>query len=398
MEIRRIHSDEWEQCRRIWTIVYNDRQDISKPAKADPLDNPVEWTWASFENGTMKSCLCEIEYLMRFDTHNVKMSGIGNVGTLPEARRGGHVRLIFEKLLPEAFERDVIFSNLTPFSHAFYRNFGYELACARNEVSIPTRELAELKLRGSFTQIFPGDDTTELAAIHSAYIANLNHGICRDYWAENRAWRIFTKSDPFTTGIFLYLWRNNDGKPAGYIKYQHEKKDVETMKVKELAFIDRDALFGVLSIVSGLSSQYKTFKWPMPTFIDPTDFISDMWEIEQRLVPRDMTRVINVQVALSLMRHPQGEGSWIISVVDKHISANTGTYLVEYGVKGNIVTRTSKEPDIVCTMPVLSQLVTGYRTLENALLSKQMGLEVRSNREILDKVFTLRLQHITEYF
>ncbi len=47
---------------------------------------------------------------------------------------------------------------------------------------------------------------------------------------------------------------------------------------------------------------------------------------------------------------------------------------------------------------VLSQLVTGYRTLENALLSRQTGLELCGNRETLNRVFTLRPQHVTEYF
>jgi hypothetical protein len=40
----------------------------------------------------------------------------------------------------------------------------------------------------------------------------------------------------------------------------------------------------------------------------------------------------------------------------------------------------------------------GYRTLENALYSRQEGLEVSGNMETLKQVFTLRPQHITEYF
>jgi predicted acetyltransferase len=118
-----------------------------------------------------------------------------------------------------------------------------------------------------------------------------------------------------------------------------------------------------------------------------------------------MTRVIIVQKALELMRRPAGEGclpsgngSYVLDVSDEMISANRGRYLVEYGPEGTRVSRTKKDADICCDIPALSQLITGYRTLENALRTKQAGLEVCGNREILDKVFTLRPQHITEYF
>ncbi|GHU92146.1 GNAT family acetyltransferase [Spirochaetia bacterium] len=407
-EIRRLNAEELPQVHRIWNIVYNNRHDYSKEQKPDPLADPAEWGWGVFENGRMISCMLEIPYLMRFDNSSAPMSGIGGVGTLPEARKGGNIRAVFEKLLPEAYEKGVIFSNLTPFNHAFYRKFGYELACARNEISISTQEFTNFKNSGRFTQIFPGDDTAELQSVHSAYIADINHGICRDYWPDNRAWKIFTKDDPYATGTFIYLWHDDAGKARAYIKYQDKTSDDEhIMSVREIAFTDRDALYGVLGIVSGLSAQFQKFQWPMPTFLDPTDFFpgGGLWDINQRIVPRDMTRVINVKKALELMRRPagegclpSGEGRYVLEVNDNMIGANNGKFLVEYGPEGTQVSGTQKEADLICDIPALSQLITGYRTLENALRTKQAGLELKGRKEILDKVFTLRPQHVTEYF
>ncbi|MCL2601144.1 MAG: sterol carrier protein domain-containing protein, partial [Treponema sp.] len=62
------------------------------------------------------------------------------------------------------------------------------------------------------------------------------------------------------------------------------------------------------------------------------------------------------------------------------------------------VSATRKDPDLRCDIRVLSQLVTGYRTLGNALLSCRSGLELCGNPETLNRVFTLRPQHVTEYF
>jgi predicted acetyltransferase len=402
LEIRRINPEELEQCRKIWTIVYNERRNFPSQNE-NPLEDPADWRWAALENGKIQSCMNEIPFLMRFDCQDVKMSGIGGVGTLPEARRGGYIRLIFEKLLPEAYENGVVFSNLTPFAHAFYRKFGYELACARNEITIPTREFAELKMHGKFIPIFPGDDTNALAFVHNAYIEPLNHSIRRDYWPDNRAWRIFANDSPYSSGTFLYLWRNDKGDPKSYIKYQHEKDGRENvMQVKELAFVDREGLYGALSLVSGLSSQYATFKWAAPTFLDPTDFIANTWAVDQRIIPRDMTRIVNVKTALSLMRRPDVECRYTIEVFDGQINANNRRFSVEYSAEGDAlavnVSETKKNPDILCTIAALSQLVLGYRTLENALFTKRSDIKVLDNRKTLDKVWTLRPQHITEYF
>ena len=407
-EIRRLTTEDMPQFHRMHTVVYNQRKDYAEneekndeeneKKEKNALENPPQWAWGAFEKGKFRAGMTEFDYLMRFDGNNVKMSGIGGVGTLPEARKGGLIRQIFEKLLPEAYETGAIFSNLTPFSHDFYRMFGYEIACSRYELTVPAHYFQKLKPTGEFIQIFPGDDTAALQEVHSAYISGINHGICRDYWPDNRAWKQFTQSDPYSTGIFLYLWKDDAGKPQGYIKYEDIEDEEHAMSVKELAFTGREGLYGALGLVGGLSAQFKEFRWLMPAFIDPFDFVGEAWDIEPLIKPREMSRVINVKTALEKMRRPEGEGAYIVAVTDANLPVNTGKYLVEYAPEGTGVSPTTQEPHISCDIRVLSQLVTGYRTLENALRSRQTGLEVHGNRHILDRVFTQRPQHVTEYF
>ena len=398
-EIRRLGAEELDQLSRLHTIVYNSRRDFTKEEKKDPFSYPPDWSWGVFDKGKLVSAMVEINYLMRFDQHSVPMSGIAGVGTLPEARKGGLVRAIFQKLFLEAYERGVVFSSLCPFSYGYYRQFGYEVACARNRITIPIREFSHLKIKGEFTQIFPGDDCSSLAEIHKIYIDKLNHGICRDFWPDDMAWKYFSKNDPYSTGIHLFLWRNEEGESRGYIKYEVQKKNDDYMvSVTELVFKDRDALYGILSIFGVLGAQIKTFQWLMPSFLNPLDFISADSDMEQQIILRDMTRVINVKTALEKMRRPRGEGEYVIEVDDNMIAANKGKFLVEYGPEGSRVSLSQRKPDISCDLPVFSQLITGYRTLENALITKQSGLEVSGNRETLYRVFTQRPQHLTEYF
>jgi predicted acetyltransferase len=400
-EIRKLAADDMIQLKKMHTVVYNQRRDYSneESQKTDPLEHPADWAWGVFENAKLLAGMFEIDYLMRFDGHSVKMSGIGGVGTLPQARGGGHIRRIFEKLLPQARENGVVFSSLTPFSHDFYRKFGYEIAEARNNISVSTGDLSEIKSKGQFVHILPGDDTSLLAQVHSAYIADINHGIHRDYWPEGRAWKRFTIEDPYTSGTYLYLWKDENGVARSYIQYKDVMEDGDhNMSVTELAFIDKKGLYGALGITGGLSAQFENFKWLMPSFIDPADFTGDAWSIEQKIRPRDMTRVVNVKAALELMRRPQGEGEYVIEVKDENIAANSGKYLVQFGAQGTSVSAAKRDADITCDILTLSQLVMGYRSLENAMYSRREGLEIHGKMEVLKSVFTSRPQHLTEYF
>jgi predicted acetyltransferase len=400
-EIRKLAADDVLQLKKIHTVVYNQRRDYSteENQKIDPLDHPPDWAWGVFDKTKLLAGMYEIDYLMRFDGNSVKMSGISGVGTLPEARKDSHIRRIFEKLLPQARENGVVFSNLCPFSHDFYRKFGYEIACARKNITIPTGDFPEIKPIGQFFHILPGDDIELLAQVHSAYISNINHGIHRDYWPDNRAWKRFTKDDPYASGTYLYLWKDENGIARSYIQYKDIMEDGDhNMSVTELAFTDKKGLYGALGIIAGLAAQFENLKWMMPAFLDAADFTGEAWSLEQKINPRDMTRVINVKTALELMRRPKTEGEYVIEVEDKNITANSGKYLVQFNPKETKVSLTKKDADISCDILTLSQLVTGYRSLESALYSRREGLEVHGNLETLKTVFTERPQHITEYF
>ena len=409
IEIRRLCAEDLIPYYKMKAVVYNRRRDCSDESAINRnLGTLVEafdaapWHWGVFDNGRLISGMLENEFLMRFDGNEVPMAGIGGVGTLPEARKGGLVRIMYEKFFHEAFDKGVIFSCLRPFSHAFYRKFGYEFTFTRHTLTVPAREFAHEKLRGTFTHIFPGDDFSALKEVHKTYIAPLNQSISREYWPNDRAWKIFTKDDPYASGNYLYLWRDESGKPRGYIKYNDIEKDREhTMNIRELVFTDPDALRGVMSIIGGLEAQFKKITWNMPQYLNFTDFINagDNKDIELKVLPATMTmcRVMNVKAALQMMRRPAGEGAYVIGVEDPFISANNGRFLVEYGPGGSQVSQTQKEPDLSCDIPSLSQLIIGYRTLQNALFSRR-GLEVAGNREILDRVFTIQPIHLTEDF
>jgi predicted acetyltransferase len=399
LEFRRIKQEEAVDAEKIGVIAFNGRHDFSAAAPPDPMRPPFHWTWGAFENGKIVSATQDIPYMMRFDGGDAKMSGIGGVATLPEARRGGKIRGIFNALLADAYAGGVVFSCLAPFRHAFYRHFGYELCCVRMETRIDIKELAGLKSGGSHELILPGGDTAGLQAVHEKYISNLNHAIRRDYWPDNIAWRAFTERDPYNTGAFVYLWRDEAGVPRGYVKYQHAKVGgASEIHIRDLSFVDTEALYAQLALIGGLSSEIRELVWEAPSFIDQSDFVDIAWSARRRMVPKDMTRIVNVGAALDLMRKPEGEGRFVIETDDPIIPENGGRWQVEFWGGGCGVSKTDKSADLACDLPALAQLVTGYRTLANMRISSRQRVDVHGNEDLLNKVFTLRPQHLTENF
>ena len=399
LEIRRINDGEANAASKICTIAFNVRRDYTKETPKSEFESPSDWTWGAFEGGRLVSKIDELPYVMRFDGHDAKMSGIGGVATLPETRKGGKVRRLFEACLKDAYSGGVVFSCLAPFSHSFYRQFGYELCGVRRETRISLKKLHKLKHAGSFTQIFPNDCTDDLQILHSRYISDINHAIRRDARPDNIMWRNFIRNDPYNTGCFTYLWRDDGGEPRAYVQYRHIKfENKNGIYVDELIFDGKEAFFDVLSFIGGLSAAFTDMIWEAPMFVDPTDIAEVAWDVKQRIRPRDMTRIVNVKAALEMMRRPEGEGRYVIETEDPIVPENSGRFAVEYGPWGSAVSRTDGDADLSCDLPTLAQLVTGYRTLENLRLSSRSPIVVHKNEKTLNDAFTLRPQHLTEYF
>ncbi|MDR0396435.1 MAG: GNAT family N-acetyltransferase [Oscillospiraceae bacterium] len=396
-EIRTLRGDEIEALEKIGTIAFNSRRDYSQKKPEDELARLDEWHWGAFdESGRLESGMVIIPYRMRFDGHTAGMAGVSGVCTLPEHRRGGNVYAILQRVLEIEYEKGTEFSSLTPFSHSFYRRMGYELCNCRNELTASMESFRRYKAEGSFTQYLHGDPADDLTKIQTGYIDDLNHAIPRDKVHPSLGWSRFTREDPYKTGIYLYVWRDGSGEPRSYVKIEQEPQPARAWVIKELAFMDTEALYGALSLLSSLTGQ--TVRWQAPSFIPFTDIVPDNWDITLKLIPRDMTRVVNVQRVLELARRPKGSGEYRVEVIDPQLPGNTGVYCVEYDNDSVSVKKTSRRPDLTASIQAFSQLATGFRALDDALLTRRDDLKLHGNIDILRGVFTARRQHLTEEF
>ena len=98
--------------------------------------------WGLFDDsGTMACTLFNHNLPLYFDGRVVPARGVGGVASDPVSRGQGNIRALFRRVLEDDYQSGVLFSALFPFSHSFYRKFGYELCYEAVKARFPTRDL-----------------------------------------------------------------------------------------------------------------------------------------------------------------------------------------------------------------------------------------------------------------
>ena len=133
MEVRKLSAEERFEANVISTVAFHMRMEDPEKSREESLKETVE-DWGAFaDDGKMMARIINHRFQVWLDGQTVPCGGIGAVSTLPEYRNTGAVREIFGKLIPAAYQNGEVISALYPFSHAFYRKFGYETVRWRND-------------------------------------------------------------------------------------------------------------------------------------------------------------------------------------------------------------------------------------------------------------------------
>ena len=149
MEVRQLKPEERFEANLVSTVAFHMRMEDPEKNREESLKSTDE-DWGAFsEDGKIMARIINNHFESRLDGQRIMNGGIGAVSTLPEYRNTGAVKAIFEKLIPEAYRRGEIISTLYPFNHAFYRKFGYETACWRNDYEFEPGVLSGYRFDGT---------------------------------------------------------------------------------------------------------------------------------------------------------------------------------------------------------------------------------------------------------
>lgn len=387
MEVRPIKPEENIEFSKILNISFLFPRDYSGyKENPEEFQKGYENVRAVFDDaGKMCSGLILLPYRVYFDGSFVKMGGVAGVVTLPSERNKRYVRRLFEHIMEEMYDNEYVFSYLFPFSYAYYRKFGYELNMSLVECTIPFDALSHFKQQGKVELFLPQMDSSQIKSIYNQYIQGRNLALDMD-----SHWSRFHKEDPYASNTYLYTWYDYEGRAKGYLQYTIDRSDSSSskpdMRLKEIIWLNGDAFRGMMAFLNSFASQFRNLIFQVPDFEDISPFFPDQRIIQQQIKPFGSNRVVNVRKALELMKTPVGAGKAVIEVQDPFFPRNTGRYLVEWeNGKKMIRPGQNNEPDLICGVNHLSQLITGYKTVSR--LKETGHVDAAGEPGVLDSLF-----------
>ncbi|HPQ48193.1 MAG TPA: GNAT family N-acetyltransferase [Clostridia bacterium] len=396
MEYRKIRQEEFVALRRIHSLVYFMKYEVEKTDYFPGADeNRWKYGKAAFsDNGEMVAVLESVPFESYLDGQIVGSPGIAGVATLAQHRRSGYVRNLLKLAFDEMHENGDVMSYLYPFSHEYYRMFGYSQGSESKVVEVDIKKVIDSPHEGYMKQYFPGDSLDDIQKIYDSFSQNYNCSVNRKIWR----WKRLYSEDPYTTDVRVLVRYDKDNNPVAYMKFK--KKEVAEytydMSVIEIAWTGENGLMALISIINSFKGDLRKVKMEVPADFPVSLFVKEVWEQTSTIRYTGMNRIIDAEKALEIIRKPDKPGRATIGLADEYCPWNHGSWLVEWDKGQSNVHRTTKTPDVLCSAPEFSQMVTGRYSIGK--LKSFRKVEISGNENTLNNLFIQKACFIQDRF
>lgn len=388
MEIRKIKKEELLQSHKISSIAFEYRYDCKVDENATyPTEHSEEYG-AFDDNNKLMARMEVISHKVYLDGNIVDSTGIGGVATLPEFRHNKAIRSIFELVFEDMREKKQYISQLYPFSYAYYNKFGYQTVYDRMRLRFSLNLLKDEKIeRNNRCVLIEDNKNADMREVYEKYASWHNSAYNRD----DKLWNIKLSDNIYSKRHYPYVYYNENGKPSGYFIFTPDNKDHDFMIV-EMCYETIDDIKGMLGFIRNFEADYRHITLSnLPAAEDFSMMFSNQHDIERSSKFMCMTRIADVKKIFEIMKYPQENGSFSISVDDGFQEFNKGVYHISYkdGKATDIEQKTfgSSEADIETSVTSLANLVFGSDDLCAFRHKFMNSIKINSNIETLKKVF-----------
>ncbi|MBQ8555607.1 MAG: GNAT family N-acetyltransferase [Clostridia bacterium] len=347
------------------------------------------------EDGMLHSAMMQIPYTARFEGADVKLLGIGGVVTDPTSRGQRGIRRLFEEGLPRLCQEGYVFSALYPFSHCFYRKFGYEWAEFWRNAEISRQSLrSDLCGADEIVRVLPGEDDQGMNAVYEQYIADKDLALHRSEWM----WNDLRRGTPWDSLKHAYVLRIAD-KPAAYWIGRMDKQGYScTLTIQDMAWTCQQGLEAIFAMLRGMN-ELETIRVKAQSGFEPRNLTREPYDVEEKGSCTGMVRVMNVERALAMLPAPPLPGTVTIAVRDEQIAQNCGSFTVRCDGYAITVEKDDRaEPDLRCGINGLSALVVGRERLGDAINAGMAEVKRNKNLRFAELLFAQRRLHMNENF
>ena len=344
--------------------------------------------------GRLLGAMIQLSMDARFEGHTCKLLGIGGVATDPAQRRHGAIRQLFEEGLPRLYDEGFVFSALYPFSHVFYRKFGYELGILRRNAEVKTSAIRrDLRPAASIRLILPDEPDGGMRDVYAQYIAGKNLAVCR----REDHWKALREGTPWESLKYSYVLYDGAQRPMAYwIGIAARKDDCALLTIKDMAYTSRAGLEAIFAMLRTMN-EIESIRLTVPQDVELRFLVTDPYEVKETVSCGGMVRVMNAERALGMLPAPVVPGQAVIEVQDGQIQQNCGCFTVTGDGTRLTVTR-GGEPDLRCGIGGLSALVMGTQDFEGSEASGLAELLHPEKQPFLAMLFRQRKSHLHDYF
>ncbi len=334
-----------------------------------PAPIPAECRLGVFVDGKVTTTYEWISWQVRLNGRPTSIPSVTAVGTYPQFRRRGHLRMVMQRAMEVHRERAEPIVMLWASMGAIYQRFGYGRGSEAVHYNADPRFMG---LREPFTwdghvrliDQTTADDRAVAERVYDAWAVPRNLVPVRDAWRWEHLWWAAKKD-----GYHVAVADDAAGNARDFIAYKAKENWVpgepgpdQTMEIEGLFALDLDARRALWQYVRGhdLVLRAKFSK------VDPDDPIQDLL-----LEPRELRRFTGdamwvriVDVPRALEARPYSEaGALTLRVHDNLAPWNDTTWRFETdGEQTRVLPTEGATADLDLSINALASLLTGFRT------------------------------------
>ena len=353
MELRRYREGDVDALARLAVAAFDDTvsnwEEVFDPERNARLD--LEQVHVIEEDGEARASATVLPLETFVKGEPRPMGGISAVMVHPAYRRRGYAGELMRAVLRDMRERNVALSLLSPFAHAFYRVFGYELASELIQYGLKPSDLSTSPEQGHLRDYREGD----LSSLMEVYEAEARRHTLSVRRSRRRWEEILAEKDNYV-GVY-----QREGDVEGYIIYKisgwQEQDPRRTLGVDEFVAATPRANEALLSFLAGFDPlvyvhgiKLSTSRGePLHPYLQ-SSYVTASNDADQ------MMRLVDVETALGYLELASEE-PLVLDVRDDVIAENQGEYTLGHG---RVVRGAEAEESISLDVRQLAQLYAGY--------------------------------------
>lgn len=383
MEVRYITKDEAVDFLKVSAASFIWKFDA---AVDDHVDVPV---LAAFHKGKL---------IAGVEMYNFKTNYCGNflnaivasgICSLPENRRMGGIRAIFEEIGKTAVENDWTFGFLSPFSISYYEKFGYANLNRLFAIKVPFCNMTHIPANTNVT-LYTGQEYEELNALHTKCTLKENLQTLRNdkkYFCDT----------PLEKTDYTYFRKNALGEPDGYVRFTLNRPN--DLIVEDLYFLTPEALYGLLGFLRNYDGIVKNLIVRKQYQGSPFSCIADrISEVSYEYNGGNAGRIYNMKKLLENNIYPNEYGKFRILSIDD-LKQNSGVFEVEYqNSTASVTQKADGDYDIALTAPAAARLLLAGEGHTAQTAQYINGTQIKGNTDDFFKAFPHRPTRFSDSF